>query len=145
MKIGIACDHKGLDMKNIVIDYLSKKGIPVEDFGTYSTESADYPKYAFKTAKAIVDGEVDLGILICGTGIGMDIAANRVKGVRCARVTCFDDAKMARLHNNANCIAFSAKLTRFRVKDIIDAYINTDFSHEERHLRRVKMLDEFEN
>lgn len=144
MKFGVACDHRGLDLKNVVIDYLSNKGIPVEDYGTYSTEPADYPKYGAKVAKAIVNKEIDFGILICGTGIGISIAANRFKGVRCARINNYDDAKLARQHNDANCLAFGCKTASYKVKDMLDAFINTEFTGEERHVRRIKMLDELD-
>jgi len=143
MNIGIANDHRGYALKCKVLNYLNEKGYNVTNYGTDSSEFADYPVYAFKLGEAIRDKEIDLGILICGTGIGMSIAANKVKGVRCALVHNTKGAKLARNHNDANCIALSSSLNMFRVKDILDVFVNSKFSSAERHRRRVDMINNY--
>lgn len=142
MKIGIASDHKGIKTKEKIKKYLEYLGYEIIDYGTNNTTSVDYPEYAFKIGNALKE-EVELGILICGTGIGMSIAANKVKGVRCALVHNIKEAKLAKEHNNANCIALSSTLNMFRIKDILDVFINTKFSNEERHQRRVDMINNY--
>ena len=142
MKIGISSDHNGVKVKKNIIKYLKQLGHETVDFGTDSTLSVDYPEYAFKVGKAL-GKEIEIGILICGTGIGMSIAANKVKGVRCALVHDVSEAKLAKMHNNANILALSSKMNMFRVKDILDAFINTNFSEIERHKRRIDMIDNY--
>ena len=136
MKIAIAADHHGVKTKEKIKKYLEHLGHEVIDYGTNNTTSVDYPEYAFKVGKALKE-EIELGILICGTGIGMSIAANKVEGVRCALVHNTKEAKLTKEHNNANCIALSSTLSMFRIKDILDVFINTKFSNEERHIRRI--------
>lgn len=143
MKIGIGSDHRGFSRKEEVIAYLKKLGHTVVDYGTNSSESTDYPLYAFKLGEDIKN--IDLGILICGTGIGISIAANKVKGVRCAKVDSINDAKCAKAHNNANVMAFGEDISLFKAKRMIDAFINTPFSNGERHIRRVNMIDSYVN
>ena len=143
MKIGIVSDHHGLEKRVMIKEYLESLGYVVTDFGPADTNSVDYPIYAFKISNALVNGEIDKGILMCGTGIGMSIAANKVKGIRCARVVDSNDAMYASLHNHANEIAFSANLDDDKIKEILDAYLNTTPSDEERHVRRVNMIDEY--
>ena len=143
MKIGITSDHHGIEKRNEIKNYLEGKGYTVVDFGPSEIESVDYPEYAFKVSKAIVSGEIDKAILMCGTGIGMSIAANKVNGIRCARVVDKTDAMYAALHNHANEIAFSANLDMQTIFEIIDAYLNTLPSDEERHVRRVNMIDNY--
>lgn len=142
MKIGIAADHHGIKAKNNIKKYLERLGHELIDFGPESNESVDYPEYAFKVGNALKE-EIELGILICGTGIGMSIAANKVNGVRCALVHNIKEAKLAKEHNNANCIALSSSLSMIRIKDILDVFVNTKFSNIERHQRRVDMIDNY--
>ena len=142
MKIGIVSDHNGYELKNKIIN--NCKDINFIDYGTKSKENTDYPDYAFRLGKAINDKEVDLGIAICGSGIGMSIACNKVKGIRCSRVTSIKDVKITKIDNNANIIAFSCKLDFKKVKRMIEEFINTPFSNEERHNRRINKISEYE-
>ena len=141
MKIGIASDHRGYELKKKIMKDL--KNIDFEDFGCFSKESCDYPEYAFKLGKAVSSKKVDLGIAICGSGIGISIACNKVKGVRCARVTSIKDVIYTRKDNDANIIAFSSSINYERVLRMIEEFLNTPFSKEDRHIRRNKMIDEY--
>ena len=141
-KVCIASDHHGVEAKRKIVDYLTRKQYEVTDFGPNSSDSVDYPIYAKKVGNAIVNNEADYGVLICASGIGMSIACNRIKGVRCARVTDTLDVKHARLDNDANVIAFSSELKRYKMYDILDTFLTTEFSNEERHRRRIEMIDE---
>lgn len=143
MKIGITSDHHGIEKRKEIKKYLESKGYTVVDYGPNTIESVDYPEYAFKVSKAVVSGEVDKAILMCGTGIGMSIAANKVNGIRCARVVDKNDAYYAALHNHANEIAFSANLDIQTICEIVDTYLTTLPSDEERHVRRVNMIDKY--
>lgn len=143
MKIGIISDHRGFELKKKIIEYYNKE-INFIDYGTNSKESADYPDFAFKLGNAISDKKVDLGIAICSSGIGMSIACNKVKGVRCARVTSIKDVKVTRNDNNTNVIAFSSSLNFNKILRMIDEFINTPFSDEERHNKRVNKIIEYE-
>ena len=142
-KISIACDHGGLELKNALISKLNKK-YEFIDCGTYTLESCDYPDYAFKAAKLVSDKEVDFGIVICKSGIGVSIAANKVKGVRCALINNETNAKLCHQHNNANVIALGANDVdaELAVK-IIEAYDSVSF--ESRHQRRLDKISEYEN
>ena len=142
MKIGIASDHRGVFLKEKIKNYLSDN-YNIIDYGTNSIESVDYPIYAYKIGEAIRDKQIDLGILVCGTGIGMSIACNKVKGVRCAEVNNNEEAFFSKSHNNANVIALSEKTTNYR--EILDTFLTTDFSSEEKHHRRVEMIDNYDN
>ena len=142
MKIAIGCDHGGFELKNEIIKYLESENYEVKDFGPEDEGAVDYPDYAFKVAKAIRNGEYDRGILICFSGIGMSIACNRIKKVRCARVLSVDDVKCTRIDNDANVIALSSKTPIYTVYDMVDTFLNTPFSTEERHARRVALIDE---
>ena len=142
MKIGIASDHRGVILKEKIKNYLNDR-YQIIDYGTNSIESVDYPQYAYKIGESVRDNKIDLGILICGTGIGMSIACNKVKKVRCAKVTTKEEAFLARSHNNANVIAISENTNNY--KEIIDTFLNTDFSNEEKHKRRVEMIDNYGN
>jgi len=145
MKISIGCDHSALELKNDVINYLKKQGHEVIDRGTYTTESCDYTDYGYMVAKDIKDKIVDKGIVICYTGIGMSIIANKVKGVRCALVGSKDAALLTREHNDTNCLALSAKYTgRALAFEIVDTWLNTEFSNNERHLRRINKITNYE-
>ena len=142
MKIGIASDNRGVILKEKIKNYLNDR-YQIIDYGTNSIESVDYPQYAYKIGEAVHDKKIDLGILICGTGIGMSIACNKVKGVRCAKVNDKEEAFLARNHNNANVIALSEKTIDY--KEIIDTFLTTNFSDEEKHHRRVEMIDKYGN
>ncbi|UKI57192.1 MAG: RpiB/LacA/LacB family sugar-phosphate isomerase [Clostridium sp.] len=123
MKIGIANDHRGVNLKKKIMNYLHEKNISCVDYGTDTENSCDYVDYAVKLSDAVKDREVDLGILICGTGIGMSIAANKVDGIRCARVVNSDEARLSREHNMANMMAIGENTEN--VFDVVDAFINT--------------------
>lgn len=146
MKVAIGCDHGGINLKPVLIGYLEKKDIEFKDFGTFTKDSCDYNDYAEKVANAVAGGEFDRGILICGTGIGMSIAANKVKGIRCAHCHDVFSAKMTRLHNDANVIAMGERVIGPGLMlEIVDAFLNTEFSNDERHVRRVNKIKALEN
>lgn len=141
--IAIGNDHTGYDLKMEIIKYLEEKGIEYKDFGCGKTDSSDYPLYAKAVAKSIQNKECDKGILICGTGIGISIAANKMKGIRAALChDCFS-AEATRLHNDANVLAMGARIIGpgLAVK-IVDTFLNTEFSGQDRHVRRINMLDD---
>ena len=145
MKIAIGCDHGGINLKPVLVKYLEGKKIEYVDFGTYTTESTDYNIYAEKVANAVASGECDKGIIICGTGIGVSIVANKVKGIRCAHCHDVFSAKMTRLHNDANVLAFGERVIGPGLMlEIVDAFLTTDFSGDERHARRVERIRELE-
>ena len=144
MNIGISSDHKGYKMKEKLIKYLEQKRCNVVDYGTDSIESCDYPDYAYKLCNGVNNGEVSLGIAICGTGIGISIACNKIKGIRCAKVSNSKEAKMSKLHNDANIVALSSNMILFEAKDIIDEFILTKFSNEERHINRINKITKLE-
>lgn len=144
MKIGIASDHRGFKLKEKTKKYLLKKKIEFIDYGTDSEISVDYNDYAIKVCDAIKSGEIDAGILICGTGIGMSIMANKVDGIMCAKVDNAKEARLAKEHNNANVISFSADLLFMEVKDIIDSYVKFNFLKMDKYERRVEKIKEFE-
>jgi len=143
MKYFIGTDHAGFAVKPFVIEYLQKKGIEVEDLGTYSSESVDYPDFAHKVAEAVLANEGTKGILICGSGIGMSLAANKHKGIRAA--LCHDayTAEMARRHNDANILCFGERVVgKGVIESILEAWLNAEFEGG-RHERRVKKIDNF--
>ena len=144
MKIGIASDHRGYKLKSKIVAYLQKKGVEVEDVGTFSTESVDYPVYAFKLSTSVVEKNVDLGIAICGSGIGISIACNKVKGIRCAKVDSVKEAKLCRLDNDANILALNGSMPTYKALDIVDVYLNTKHEHVERHDRRIQEITDYE-
>lgn len=145
MKIIIGADHGGFELKETIREYILKKGIEVHDVGVFSTESVDYPDYAQKVAEEVVESEDNIGILICGTGIGMTIAANKVKGIRCALCNDVYTAKMAKGHNNANIIALGARVIGKGVAImIIEAFLNSNFENG-RHSSRIDKITEIEN
>ena len=145
MQIGITNDHRGLVLKQTLTNYLENKGYNIIDYGTDSDDSVDYPDYAFKLGKSLQKKDIDLGIAICGTGIGMDIALNKVKGIRCAKASNEEEAILARSHNDANALALSAKISSDIAKDIVDKFINTNFSNDKRHIERIQKIKEYEN
>ena len=145
MKIAIGSDHAGFEAKNAIADYIKGLGHEVTDFGTYSADSCDYPEFAYKVAKAVQSGEFERGVLVCGTGIGVSMCANKVKGIRCA--LCTDDftAEMTRRHNDSNVLAMGARVTPVeKMKDIVRIYLSTDFEGG-RHKRRVDKITAIEN
>ena len=141
MKYFIGTDHAGYEIKPFVIEYLQKKGIEVEDLGTYSTESVDYPDFAHKVAEAVSANPGTMGVLICGSGIGMSLAANKHKGIRAALCHDHYTAAMARRHNNANILCFGARIVGLGVvESILDAWLENEFEGG-RHQRRVEKID----
>ena len=144
MKIAVACDHGGLVLKNTLLKYLNSKGYEVKDFGTCTEDSCDYPDYALPAAEAVARGECERGILICSTGIGISIAANKVKGIRCAHCHDTYSAKYTRLHNDANMLAFGQKIIgEGLMLDIVDVFLNAGFEGG-RHQRRVDKISAIE-
>lgn len=144
MKIGIGNDHSALEMKAEIIDFLRERGCEVVDYGTNSTESCDYPVYGEKVARAVAAGEVDQGILICGTGLGISLAANKVKGIRAAVCSEPYTAMMARLHNDCNILAFGARVIGPEMaKMIVRTWLDTEFEGG-RHQRRVDLIKKIE-
>ena len=141
--IALGCDHGGYSMMQEVKEHLDKKGIEYKDFGCHSEEAVDYPVYARKVTSAIVDGECDKGILICGTGIGISMAANKVKGIRAALChDCFS-AAATREHNDANVLTMGARVIGAGLAlQIVDIFLNTEFSNDERHIRRIQLIEE---
>lgn len=143
MKIGIASDHRAYKKKQEIIEILTKKCYEIIDYGIDNEESVDYPTYAFKVGEDVRDHHIDCGILLCGTGIGMSIACNKVRDVRCAKVDNKEDAKYAKLHNHANVIAMGEVLDISVMEEIITTYLETKPSEEERHIRRVNMINNY--
>ena len=144
MKVAVACDHRGYKVKEKLIPYLEKKGYEVLNLGTDSPEMVDYSDYGIKLGEAIRDKKANLGIAICGTGIGISIACNKVKGVRCAKVSSAKEAKETRIHNNANIVAFSARMFMFEIKDIVDNFLKTEYKEQERFERRINKISKYE-
>ena len=145
MKVAVGCDHGGFVLKDAVISTLEELGAQVVDFGTYSTESVDYPVYGKKVADAVASGECDLGVVMCGTGIGISIAANKVKGIRAAVCTNTFMAEMTRRHNNANVIALGGRvITPDEAREIVKAWYTASFEGG-RQQRRVDMISDIEN
>jgi len=145
MKIALGCDHGGLELKNAVIAHLQGKGIETQDFGAYSDEASDYSDYAEAVCSAVIDKKADLGILICGTGVGMSVAANKISGIRCALLGNVFTAKATRSHNDANVMSMGARVTGVGLAlEIVDAYIDTPFSNETRHINRINKVADLE-
>ena len=145
MKIAIGNDHTALEMKEAIKAHLEENGYEVLDLGTNSTDSCDYPVYGEKVGRAVVDGEADLGIAICGTGVGISLAANKVKGVRACVCSEPYTAKLSRMHNESNVLAFGARVIGVELaKMIVDEWLNASFEGG-RHQRRVDMLMDIEN
>lgn len=141
-KIAVGSDHRGFWLKNKIIEYLQNQGYEVKDFGCFSEESADYPDFAFKVAVDVAQGKFWRGVLICGSGIGMSISANRIKGVRTALCRTEFDARMSRNHNNANVLALGADVSSENTAlKIVDTFLKEEFEGG-RHQRRVNKMDE---
>ena len=144
MKVAIGCDHAGIRLKPALIEYLLKNGYDYKDFGTYSNGSCNYAEYGLKVAEAVASGEYDRGILICGTGIGMSIVANKVPGIRCAHCHDTFSAKATRLHNDANVIAFGERVIAAELMlDIVELFLTTEFEGG-RHVERLNTIKQTE-
>ncbi len=147
MKIGIGCDHAGYEgppplYKPTIVEYLKDKGIEVVDYGTFSAESVDYPDFAKAVCEGLLKGEVERGILICGTGLGVSMSANRFRGIRATVCTTPLMAELARTHNNSNVLCLGRRILSIQqCLELIDIWLNTPFSCEERHQRRLEKLD----
>ncbi len=139
----IGNDHAGYEVKKELIKFLNENNYEVKDYGCNSTDSVDFPDYAFKVCEDLTTD--DKGILICTTGIGMSMAANKVKGIRCAKVDTVDEARLTRLHNNSNVLAISALKNIDEIKKIVLTFLETPFSNEERHVRRIGKIDNYEH
>ena len=140
MKIAVACDHAGLQLKNVLIEEMQKEGYEVKDFGTYTEEYCDYPDYVIPTAKAVAKGEFDRGVVVCGTGLGVSMTANKVHGIRCA--VCHDtfSAKATRQHNDANMLAMGQRVVGTGVAlEVLKAFLETDYEGG-RHQRRIDKM-----
>ena len=141
MKISVACDHGALDLKNAVKTHLESKGFEVMDFGCHTLESCDYPDMIAPAAQAVANGQCDKGIVLCTTGIGASIVANKVKGVRCALLSDVLSARMTRLHNDTNVMALGAGIVgKHLALEIVDVWVGTEFSGDERHQRRIDKM-----
>ena len=141
MKISIACDHGAVNMKNMLVSYLESKGHEVTDFGTHTTASCDYPEFAAAAANAVASGECERGIVLCTTGIGMSIAANKVKGIRCALLSDPVSARLTREHNDTNMMALGAGVVgQIMAQQIVEIWLGTEFSGGERHQRRIDKM-----
>lgn len=145
MKIAIATDHNGVEQKKVIIENLQSQGIEIVDCSIINNPIDDYPDFAISLCQKIVNNDADLGILMCGTGIGMSIAANKVKGIRCAKVSNSDEARLAKEHNNANVIALSYKEDINTLIEWINTFINTPFAEDERHIRRINKITKYED
>ena len=140
--IAIGSDHGGFDLKQAVVKYLKEKGIPYQDMGCDSKASCDYPVFGRAVAKAVAEGKCEKGIVICTTGIGISISANKVAGIRCALCSDTFSAKMTRLHNNANVLALGGSIVGVNLAlDIVETFLNTEFSGEERHCKRIELIE----
>ena len=145
MKIGITNDHRGFKMKEILTNYLELMGYTIIDYGSSNEESCDFPDYAYKLGKGILNDEVDCGIAICGTGIGMSIALNKMRGIYCAKVNSAAEATLAKAHNDANVIALSEEVPEEIAKEIVSRFIDTPFSNINKYVRRNDKIKEIEN
>ena len=138
MKISVGGDHGALELKNLVVAHLEKQGHQVTDFGTHTKDSCDYPEFAAAAAKAVADGSCDKGIVLCPTGIGVSITANKIPGIRCALLSDVMSARMTREHTATNVLALGAGVVgQMLALEIVDTWISTEFSHNERHQRRI--------
>ena len=144
MKIAIGCDHGGLEHKNAIAEHLRERGFEVEDFGIYEQKPIDYPEIALKVAKSVAEKENELGILVCGTGIGMSLAANKVKGIRAAAVSEHFSAKYTRLHNNSNILCLGGRVIGVGTAlELADLFVDTEFEGG-RHQKRIDMISAIE-
>ena len=138
MKISIGCDHGALALKNKMVAHLTDRGYDVKDFGTYTADSCDYPDYVAAAARAVACGECERGVVLCTTGIGVSIAANKIPGIRCALLSDLMSARLTREHNDTNMMAIGAGVVgEMLALEILDTWLDTEFSHNERHQRRI--------
>ena len=145
MKIAVGCDHGALELKNVLVDYLQNKGYEVQDFGTHTLDSCDYPDFAAAAARAVAGGQCEKGIVLCTTGIGVSITANKIKGIRCALLSDVTSARMTREHNDTNMMALGAGIVEQALAlQIVDTWLTTEFSHGERHQRRIDKITALE-
>ncbi len=145
MKLVIAADHGGLELKDELFQRLQNAGVEIEDLGTYEPDSVDYPEFAFMAAKALADGHADRAIVVCGTGIGISIAANKVKGILCAKVNSVEEGKLAAEHNHANMLAFGGRTTDVDTAfEAVQAWLATPFAGD-RHERRVNIIKDYDH
>ena len=143
--IAIGSDHAGYELKQVIAKHLEERNIEFKDYGTYSADSCDYAVYAEKTARAVSDGECELGLLFCGTGVGISMAANKVRGIRACCCSDLFSAEMTRLHNNANMLCLGGRVvTPEKAIELVDIFLDTAFSGEERHQRRIDQITELE-
>ncbi len=141
MKIGIACDHGAVEFKEIIKAMLSEQGHEINDYGTNSSESCDYPDFAYQCAQSVAQGINERGIVLCGSGIGVSITANKVKGIRCALCSETTSARLNREHNDANMLVMGQRLIGAEaMKDIVNVWLNTPFSQSKRHQRRIEKI-----
>ncbi len=146
MKIAMACDHGAVELKNKLKAHLQEKGMEVVDFGTHTTDSCDYPDYIAPAAQAVASGECERGIVLCTTGIGVSIVANKIKGIRCALLSDTVTARLTREHNDTNMMALGAGVTGpMLAQEIVDIWLATEFSHAERHQRRIDKVMALDN
>ena len=144
--IALACDHGAFDLKHAIMKHLDEKGLAYKDFGCYDKTSCDYPDFAGPAAKAVASGECDRGIVVCTTGIGVSITANKVRGIRCALLSDVMSARLTREHNDTNMMAIGAGVTgEMLALEIVDTWLGTEFSHAERHQRRIDKVMALEN
>lgn len=144
--IALGSDHAGFELKQVIIKHLEERKFEYKDYGTYSTDSCDYAVFAEKTARAVAGGECELGLLFCGTGVGISMAANKVRGIRACCCSDLFSAEMTRLHNNANILCLGGRVvTPEKAKELVDIFLDTPFSGEERHQRRIDQITDLEN
>ncbi|MGN0574305.1 MAG: ribose 5-phosphate isomerase B [Acutalibacteraceae bacterium] len=144
--IALGCDHAGFELKQFIIKHLEERGIEYKDYGTYSTDSVDYAVYAEKAARAVAGGECTLGLLFCGTGVGISMAANKVRGIRAACCSDMFSAEMTRRHNDANILCLGGRVVSpEKAVELVDVFLDTPFSGEDRHARRIAQITELEN
>lgn len=145
MHIAIGSDHAGYILKEEIKEFLKEEGVEVEDCGTYDSQPSDYPDIAFQVAEKVRRGQVERAILVCGTGLGMCMAADKVEGIRCAVCSDETSARFARSHNDANILALGARIIGPELaKNIVKVFLSTSFSGEERHLKRIRKIEEYE-
>ena len=144
MNLGFASDHRGYKLKMELINYFKDKGYNIVDYGTDSENSCDYPDFAYNLGQGILKNQVDYGIAICGSGIGISIALNKIRGIYCAKVSNQEEALHTRLDNNSNCIAFGEKMPLDEAILVIETFITTEFSYLEKHCRRIDKIKQIE-
>ena len=144
--IALGCDHAGFELKQAIIKHLDERKIEYKDYGTYSEDSVDYAVFAEKTARAVANGECELGLLFCGPGVGISMAANKVRGIRAACCSDLFSAEMTRRHNDANILCLGGRVVSpEKATELVDIFLDTPFSGEERHARRIAQIADIEN